>query len=229
MVRFSAKFFERRVAFFAILFPVLLLSLCRPDASRASQPAHDPQKPLSVEEKRWGIKILSLRPTSAGYMLDLRFQVLDPEKASHVLSRKAKAFVLDEDSGKTLPVPVTKSGPLRQTTRKPETGRHYFSLFSNPGGLVKEGSKVTVIIGDFRAEHVVVQSSGEGPVKKSKPQLKDLNESKKQEWEGVQKVLRHEHNVCVEHCGNDEGCLERCEKAFETRKDRELQRLMHES
>jgi hypothetical protein len=159
---------------------------------------------LSAAEKKWGVKIMNLRPTAAGYMLDLRLKVLDPAKAAHVLSRKSKAFIVDQGTGKALPVPVTKSG------------------------LVKEGSKVTVVIGDFRAENITVEGSGiKPPVKKPGPP--ELSESKKKRWESVQNRLRREYQVCMEHCGKDAGCLDRCEKAMETQSDREYQRLMHES
>jgi hypothetical protein len=52
-----------------------------------------------------------------------------------------------------------KVGPLRQTVRsgKPEANRNYFILFANPGKYVKPGNKVTVVIGDFKAEDIVVE------------------------------------------------------------------------
>lgn len=114
----------------------------------------------SEPEKNFGIRILSLRPTAAGSMLDMRFQVVNPEKARPILDKDKKAFLLDQASGKALPVPVTKAGSWRQTTSKPEAGRVYFVLFGNPNKLVKENSKVTVVIGDFKKHDIVVDSSG---------------------------------------------------------------------
>jgi hypothetical protein len=104
-------------------------------------------------------------------MLDLRFQIIDPEKAKAVLDKNKKAYLLDGKTGKTLPVPVTKAGSMRQTTRKPEAGRIYFMLFSNPNRMVKEGGSVSLVIGDFRKDGIVVDSSGAAPVP-PEPRLK---------------------------------------------------------
>jgi hypothetical protein len=126
---------------------------------------------LSDSENNFGIKIVSLRPTAGGQMLDLRFQVLDPEKAQPVLDKNKKAYILDGKTGKTLPVPVTKAGSMRQTTPKPEAGRIYFMLFSNPGRMVKEGGSVSLLIGDFRKDGIIVDASGAAPVSAGTPTL----------------------------------------------------------
>jgi hypothetical protein len=228
MIRVLGSLLIKGTCFISVFLLVVAWTLVSGDFCRASQLGSQKKRALSAAEKKWGVKIINLRPTAAGYMLDLRLKVLDPAKAAHVLSRKSKAFIIDQGTGKALPVPVTKAGPLRQTTLKPEPGRHYFALFSNRGGLVKEGSKVTVVIGDFRAENITVEGSGiKAPVKK--PQRPDLSESNKKRWESVQNRLRREYQVCMEHCGNDAGCLDRCKKAMETQSHREYQRLMHES
>jgi hypothetical protein len=123
----------------------------------------------SDSEKSFGIQVVSLRPTAAGQMLDLRFQVIDPEKAKAVLDKNKKAYLLDGITGKTLPVPVTKAGSMRQTTPKPEAGRIYFMLFSNPNRMVKEGSSVSLVIGDFRKDGIMVDASGAAPVTAGTP------------------------------------------------------------
>ncbi|MFZ5799349.1 MAG: hypothetical protein ACYCYR_11145 [Desulfobulbaceae bacterium] len=107
--------------------------------------------------ERWGIEITSLRMTAAGHMIDFRYRVLDPEKARPLFDRRNKAYLIDEASGKVLSVPTTaKIGPLR-TTGDIKEGRIYWMFFGNTTGLVKAGSKATVVIGDFRAEHLVVE------------------------------------------------------------------------
>jgi hypothetical protein len=52
---------------------------------------------------------------------------------------------------------MAKLGSFRQTTLRPEAGRTYFVMFANPGRFVKKGSKLTVVIGDFQAQNLVVQ------------------------------------------------------------------------
>lgn len=109
----------------------------------------------SIEES-WGIQIIGIRQTAAGHMLDFRYRVLDAEKAQILFQRKNKPYLIDQASGKVLAVPTTaKVGPLR-TSDKPQEGRIYWMFFANPG-VVKAGSKVTVVIGDFKAEDLTVE------------------------------------------------------------------------
>lgn len=115
--------------------------------------------PSSIEEV-WGIRIQGIRLSAEGYMLDFRYRIIDPDKASTLVNRKFKPYLIHQASGAKLMVPApSKVGPLRQTTKygKPKVDRIYFVLFANPGRFVKRGNKVTVVIGDFRAENLTVE------------------------------------------------------------------------
>jgi len=91
-------------------------------------------------------------------VVDFRYKVLEPDKAATLSDRESKPYLLDQASGKKLLVPKSpKVGPLRPTATKPEAGKVYFALFANPGQVVKAGSKVTVVLGDFRAENLTVE------------------------------------------------------------------------
>ncbi len=108
-------------------------------------------------EERYGLKVVAVRLTSAGGLVDFRYRVIDPEKVSPLISRSAKPYLIDEASGAKLSVPnMPKVGSLR-AKGKPETDRVYFILFGNSRGLVKKGSKVSVVVGDFKVEDLVVQ------------------------------------------------------------------------
>lgn len=118
-----------------------------------------PEKKSTEEEiaEQFGIEITSIRMTAAGYMVDFRYRVLDPGKAADLFERQTKPYLIDQASGKVLSVPTTaKVGPLR-TSDNPQQGRIYWMFFGNTRGLVQSGSKVTVVIGDFRMEDLVVQ------------------------------------------------------------------------
>jgi len=126
-------------------------------ASQPEQPAGDLSQPPSNLEEQWGIQAVSLRQTAHGHLLDFRYRVLDPQKAATLLRRQNKPYLIDEATGNKLPVPsMPKIGALRQSALTPEAGKVYFVMFQNPNGFVKPGSKVTVVIGDFKAEHLVV-------------------------------------------------------------------------
>jgi hypothetical protein len=105
-----------------------------------------------------GIRIESLRLTASDYMLDMRYRVIDPEKAALILNRKEHPRIEVQRSGAILGVPVSyKLGPIRQTTLDPNPDRIYFTFFANPGHHVQRGDTVTLLLGDYRAENIVVQ------------------------------------------------------------------------
>jgi len=90
-------------------------------------------------------------------MIDFRYRVLDPGKAMSLFDRKIKPYLIDEATGAVLAVPEPpKVGTLRNT-RTPQPDRIYFILFANPGRYVQKGKRVAVVIGDFKAEHLVVE------------------------------------------------------------------------
>ncbi len=106
--------------------------------------------------EKWGIELMAMRSTAAGHMVDFRYKVLDAEKSAPLFKRQTKPYLIHQASGKVLAVPNTaKVGSLRNTNT-PQQGRIYWMFFGNKG-LVKAGDKVTVVIGDFKAENLVVQ------------------------------------------------------------------------
>lgn len=106
-------------------------------------------------ENQWGIELTALRMTAADHMVDFRYRVLDPEKAAPLFKRQTKPYLIHQASGKVLAVPNTaKVGSLRNSNM-PKQGRIYWMFFGNQG-VVKTGDKVSVVIGDFRAENLVV-------------------------------------------------------------------------
>jgi hypothetical protein len=118
-----------------------------------------PVQSLTPEEleKKWGIRPLSVRRTADGHMLDFRYRITDAEKASPLFHPAIKPVIIDEDTGAVMAVPnVPKVGSMR-STRKPLKDRDYFMLFANPQRHIKPGHKVTVVIGDYRAGHLVVE------------------------------------------------------------------------
>jgi hypothetical protein len=134
---------------------VLIISGC----AAAAPEGRGTPAPYSEIEKQLGIKIVGLRRSSAGYMLDFRYRVLDPAKAASLLDRKISPYLLDETTGAQLGVPdAPKIGQLRPTSRNSVIpGRNYYILFANPGRYLNVGSKVTLIAGDLRIGHLTVE------------------------------------------------------------------------
>jgi hypothetical protein len=53
----------------------------------------------------------------------------------------------------------------------------------------------------------------------------DPPQGKKPEWAKIQAGLKNELEVCNEHCGGNKECLEKCDKAYKARLERERQRI----
>ncbi len=150
--------FKTIIVLFA--FSVLLFNSANTIIAAESQSA---QEQVKVEQKavknsleeQWGIEITALRLTAAGHMIDFRYRVLDAEKAGPLFVRQIKPYLVHHASGKTLAVPNTaKIGTLRNSNT-PKENRIYWMFFGNKG-LVKKGDKVSIVIGDFKAESLEV-------------------------------------------------------------------------
>jgi hypothetical protein len=152
----SLKMIEsRRHKFIRVILVFVFLPLAGCAATGGSQ--RSASDAPSVFDEKWGVRVLSIRQSAEGYMLDFRYRVIDAEKAAPLFDRKIKPHLIDEATGAKFLVPEPpKVGALR-TTRPPLAGRNYFIIFANPGRYIKKGSKVTVVIGEFRAENLVVE------------------------------------------------------------------------
>ncbi len=141
------------------------------DRAGATQPAAAATAPAtqaSVEPgdlvEAFGIRLKGLRLTANGYVVDLRYRVVDPAKAQPLLDRKVRPVLVDEASGDRFYVPVPPIvGALRQTARNQgiRTDRDYFMLFANPDGKLKAGAQVALYLGERRVGQFRVQAAGE--------------------------------------------------------------------
>ncbi|MGB3210821.1 MAG: hypothetical protein WBB19_08985 [Desulforhopalus sp.] len=105
---------------------------------------------------KWGIEVTALRMTAEGHMIDFRYRVLNKEKAAPLHNRQTKPYLVHKESGKTLAVPNTaKVGALRNSNM-PQENRIYWMFFGN-SGVVKGGDKVSIVIGDFRIDDLIVE------------------------------------------------------------------------
>jgi len=125
-------------------------------ASVASKHIHHPREKTFMK-RQWGVEVLFVRQTAAGYMLEFRYKVLDAAKAKPLFERQTKPLLTHAESGAKLVVPTpAKTGALRNSN-PPHSGTTYWMFFANPGKLVKPGDHVSVEIGAFRAEGLVVR------------------------------------------------------------------------
>ncbi|MBP7041801.1 MAG: hypothetical protein KBE23_03615 [Chloroflexi bacterium] len=114
------------------------------------------QDQTSVEaaiEDLYGIHITMLALTAGGGVVDFRFQVVDPEKATnymHGLYEDLPVLIVQENGTRIDPRPHTHHVDY-------EFGRTYYHFYRNPGGVVEQGTRVTVLLGDLSLKNIVVR------------------------------------------------------------------------
>ena len=119
----------------------------------------DPAAPNKVLAEQWGVEVIGIKRTAGGYMLDFRFRVVDAEKALPLFDHRIKPYVVADKSDIKLPVPMAaKVGAFRPTNRgrNIKADKTYYMMFGNPDSHVKPGETVSVVIGDFKVEHLTV-------------------------------------------------------------------------
>ena len=122
----------------------------------AAEPAHHPREKTFMK-RQWGVEVQYVRQTSAGYMLEFRYKVLDSKKAATLFERQTKPMLTHAETGAKLIVPTpAKTGALRNSN-PPKVGNTYWMFFANPGKLVQPGDTVSIEIGEFLVKDLVVK------------------------------------------------------------------------
>lgn len=103
-------------------------------------------------EDEWGIRIIHVALVAEGGLLDLRYQVTDPDKAYDLF-----------DAVENIPRVIADDGTEMGMNDDPHThnlefGLQYFFLLRNTNNAVKPGSYVTVAVGDQHLPFIMVES-----------------------------------------------------------------------
>jgi hypothetical protein len=135
-----------------------------PTAAPAAQPAaraalyrnRVPKRAGLYYDLVWGVESLSAKSVESGEIIRFSYSVVDAEKAMPLNDKKSEPVLIDPQAGVKLVIPsLEKVGQLRQSST-PIAGKSYWMAFSNKGRLVKRGDRVDVVIGNFRAQGIVV-------------------------------------------------------------------------
>jgi hypothetical protein len=123
----------------------------------AAQPSYLPRQARMQYEMVWGVDSLTVKTVESGEIVRFAWRVIDADKAKPLNDKKVDPTLIDQQAGVKLVVPsLEKVGQLRQSST-PETGKSYWMAFSNSGRRVKRGDRVDVVIGNFRAQGLIVQ------------------------------------------------------------------------
>ncbi|MBP1705259.1 MAG: hypothetical protein H6Q36_998 [Chloroflexi bacterium] len=104
-------------------------------------------------EQEYGIRVGLIGVTADGGLVDVRFTVVDSDKAGHILHDQATLpELLVETSGAVLRAPQPHAHKLTLAD-----GATYFLLFPNSGGVIQAGTPVSFVIDAIRLEAVDAQ------------------------------------------------------------------------
>ena len=137
-----------------ILAGVAVYSATRSSGVAGARPrAEAPLVSPTEFERRVGVRIVRVAVTGDAGLVDLRYQVIDPNAAASIHDLATPPQLVDERTGvlvNELLMGHMHHGELRSA----ET---YYLIFNNPGNLVRRGTQVTVQLGTARVAHVPVQ------------------------------------------------------------------------
>ena len=123
--------------------------------TRSNSVTNDRQ--VTLLRRLWGIDDVHVRSTASGALVRLSYRVVSADKAKILNSKDATPYLVDEQHGLALQVPVMEQvGQLRQVAA-PQDGRDYWMAFSNKGRYLKPGNHVTLIVGNLRINGLVVE------------------------------------------------------------------------
>lgn len=121
------------------------------DALRADQIAALQAEQAEALADEWGIRIQHVAPLADGGLLELRFQVVDPDKVIFMFDDiDFIPKMVDEDTGTLIEInnlPHSHDVPA---------GLSEFIIYRNVGGSVMPGDLVTVMVSDLKLEHFKV-------------------------------------------------------------------------
>jgi hypothetical protein len=110
------------------------------------------EKAIAAFEEGTGIRVVRIVLTGGGGIIDLQYQVVDPDKALIIHDADNPPMMLDEKSNFIFANPFHE-----HAARELHTAVTYHELIMNGAGLIQRGSKVTLSVGESRLEHLVVK------------------------------------------------------------------------
>ncbi len=136
-----------------------------------------PTTPLSPLEQDWGIRVSRLALVKGNSAIDLRYEIVDPDRVGVLADGTNVAYLVDMATGTEIQLTTSpQEQPRPGTTRarsfalalrlagefppsasRITSGKICSALIPNPSGIVKNGSKMALVIGNDRLDNLVVE------------------------------------------------------------------------
>lgn len=102
-------------------------------------------------EELYGVRVTLIGVTAGGGLVDLRFKILDAQKAMRLLEdHDNMPALIPEGSDVRLGIPGVHGAEY-------QTGRVYYMLYGNANGIVQPGKPVSVAFGNIVLEPINAQ------------------------------------------------------------------------
>lgn len=141
----------------AILAVLLIGLLLWPAWNWLGRRGGSPELPTDTAQTTFaaetGLRILRVFTTANGGMIDMRYQVTDPDKAIIIHNVDNPPRFVNEATGEVIDRPYHdhSSGSTLKA------GQTYNEILVNEGGVIQRGDRITIFVGQSRLEHIVVQ------------------------------------------------------------------------
>lgn len=145
----------------AMMLATILIGFFSYQIGVQSVKAHDSEHPLpetiisaQTLEEEYGIQMYLVAVTAAGGMVDVRYRIIDPDKA---------AKLVDPEDGGIMPMVYVQNGDIMlmpdMHMRKQQliADRMYFTLIPNTRNVVHRGTIVTVSFGNVALEPMIAK------------------------------------------------------------------------
>lgn len=145
----------RHVVVAALLLAALVVGMFVWSNRPATNSAIADSSPITADqlEQQYGVRIDVVGLLASGGLIELRFQVIDADKATGLFGEvKDMPMLAVEGSTRVL---TSAAGMKHGLTLL--DGASYFFLYTNVGNAVEEGSQVSFVINGVRLPHLVVQ------------------------------------------------------------------------
>ena len=135
-----------------VLIPVVAIHAGGSSPQHAARALPAVVSPAGLLE-RSGVRVVRVAASGGGGLLDLRYQVVDPDRAAATHDLDTPPALVDERTGGVI------AGLLMGHAHRArlKAGLTYYLVFENPGNLVRRGDRVSVVLGAARLAHVPVQ------------------------------------------------------------------------
>ena len=104
-------------------------------------------------EATWGVRVTHVAVTADGGLVEMRFLVLDSDRALAMMQDVSNVPVLRVEANGTL----VRSAALMTAKHAIAPGRTGFMLYRNTKGAIQPGTSIAVVFGKLELQHVLAQ------------------------------------------------------------------------